>query len=137
MSGSTADAEVQLERLKLLFDYTKFHIGLYTTVTAAYLAVMTSDYGKRLFLVPNPWLVWPAVAGFLIAGLAGGIIASSCPHYSRFDTLMTTRIAPYTEGKGFRGETWTYIEHTAFWIGIILAILSVAFAQSVPVKAGG
>jgi hypothetical protein len=137
MNGSgKSEAEIQLEQVKLLFDYTKFHIGLYTTVTAAYIAVMASDYGKSFFLVPNRGLVWSAVIMFLVAGLSGGIIASSCPHYPRFDTLMATRISPYTEGKGFTGRTWTYIEHTSFWIGIILAILSVAFAQSVGTKAG-
>jgi uncharacterized integral membrane protein len=131
-----SEAEIQFEQVKLLFDYTKFHIGLYTTVTAAYIAVMTSDYGKRSFFVPHSWLVWPAVVMFLLAGLAGGIIASSCPHCPRFDKLMTAKIAPYMDGKGFSGRTWTYIEHTAFWLGIILAILSFAFAKAVPGKPG-
>lgn len=126
------DAEVQLEQIKLLFDYTKFHIGLYTTVTAGYIAVMASDYGRQFFLQPSPCLVWGAVVMFMVAGLAGGIIASSCPHYPRLDSLMAARIAPYTDGKGLTGRTWTYVEHTAFWVGILLAILSVAFADSVP-----
>ena len=129
-----SEAEIQLEQVKLLFDYTKFHIGLYTTVTAAYIAVMASDYGKRVFFVPDRRLVWSAVVMFLVAGFAGGIIASSCPHYPRLDALMAAKIAPFTDRRGFTGRTWTYIEHTAFWVGIILAILSFACAQPVPVK---
>jgi len=34
-----------IEQFKLLFDYTKFHIGLYTTLAAAYIALMASEYG--------------------------------------------------------------------------------------------
>ena len=37
------DGDVQLEQLKLLYGYTKFHIGLYTTLTTAYIALMISD----------------------------------------------------------------------------------------------
>src|SRR5262249_26092041 len=98
MNGtSKSEAEIQLEQLKLLFDYTKFHIGLYTTLTAAYIALITSEYGKK-FLVPNRVFVWSAVVMFLVAGLAGGIIASnSCPHYARLDTLMNKRLLPYTD----------------------------------------
>jgi hypothetical protein len=106
-----------------LFDYTKFHIGLYTTLAAAYIALMTSAYGEK-FLIPNLNLVLVAVAMFVLAGFAGGIIASSCTHYWSFDTLMTRRIFPFIDGWGFRGITWTRIEHTAFWIGIGAAIFS-------------
>src|SRR5262245_55985318 len=65
---STTSPETQdLEQLKLLFDYTKFHIGLYTTLAAAYIGWMTSDYGKK-FLTPNKLWVVLAIAAFLIAG---------------------------------------------------------------------
>lgn len=84
MSNSMSVEETQqLDQLKLLFDYTKFHIGLYTTLTAAYIALMTSDYGKK-FSTPNMYQVLGAVVMFLVAGFAGGIIASSCTHYASF-----------------------------------------------------
>src|SRR5947207_1313893 len=124
------EAESEFEQLKLLFEYTKFHIGVYITLTGAYVALMMSEYGKHFF-APNKEFAWFAVFMFMVAGLAGGTIASSCPHYAGLNKLMKTRIAPYTEGWGFTGRMWTYIEHTAFWIGIILAVLSFLLAHRI------
>jgi hypothetical protein len=114
------------ERLKTLFDYTKFHIGLYTTVGAAYIALMTSDYGKK-FLTPNKPLVILAVIALLIAGMAGGIIASSCCHETDFDKFMKTHLTPFAKEERLWAPTarhWTNIEHGAFWVAIIVAVLS-------------
>ena len=130
VAGMSADQTKELEQLKLLFDYTKFHIGLYITLAGAYIALMSSDYGKRLFS-PNK-LAGVAVVAFLITGLAGGIIASSCSHHTSFTKLMATKIAPFFK-REFpcplipNGHGWANIEHTAFWVGIVAAVLSFGF----------
>src|ERR1700733_11888953 len=63
--------------LEMLFDYTKFHIGLYLTLTASYIAVASIKIGESFAVTINHRLMWPAVVCFMIAGLAGGVIASS------------------------------------------------------------
>ena len=46
VAAATSLATAKLKSLELLFDYTKFHIGLYLTVTAGYLAVATVKTGE-------------------------------------------------------------------------------------------
>jgi hypothetical protein len=132
----SADDTKQLEQLKLLFDYTKFHIGLYTTLAAAYIALMTSEYGKRL-LAPDTRLVLAAVVILGIAGFAGGIIASSCTYYPSFNQLMERRLFPFRDGWGLKGVTWTRIEHTAFWValGAILASFFIPYQSNLSLEA--
>ena len=123
---NSSEHDPELKQLERLFDYTKFHIGLYTTLGAAYIAFMTSDYGKKFF-IPNPRWVILAVVALLVAGFAGGIIASSCSHYTSFKTLMDNPLRPFKDTKSKlwpTGRTWAGIEHGAFWFGIGFAILS-------------
>jgi hypothetical protein len=115
MADSTEFAHVQL-----LFEYTKFHIGVYTTLTAALIALMNSSLGKRVQL-PS-WLVWTAVAFVSLAGLAGGVVASSLPWVDSLDAFKMAKIGPYNS-ELFTGLMWTWLEHTFFWLGIV-SILS-------------
>jgi len=120
-----ASEGADLKSLELLFDYTKFHIGFYLTLAVSYIAVATLKVGDKFILeVDRRWL-WAAVIAIALAGFSGGVIASSitqceCRSSARF---LTQDIGPY----GFRwgpAQWWTYFEHTAFWIGIICALLS-------------
>ena len=134
-TAMSAQETKKIEQFKLLFDYTKFHIGLYTTLAAAYIALMASEYGKRI-LAPNILWVVAAVAAFVIAGGAGGTIASSCTrlvglHFE--GDPLEQKVFPYRTVKskwrfpGWKVNTWARIEHTAFWIGLVCVIASVAF----------
>jgi hypothetical protein len=65
------------EQLKLLFDYTKFHIGLYTTLGGALIAGLSSQFAHdsqwcRLF-------IGASLISLFVAGLAAGIVAASLP----------------------------------------------------------
>jgi hypothetical protein len=120
-SGPPREEGAGLEQLKLLFDYTKFHIGLYTTIATIFAAAIASE--KSVFKFHGGLLSLSIIfIGF--AGLAGGIIASSCSQFTNRHDLWTTEIGPFRLGC-LKGECWTYIEHTCFWIAIIAAVLSV------------
>jgi hypothetical protein len=115
--------------LELLFDYTKFHIGVYLTLAAAYITLATSKIGDTLPKL-NPYFVWPAVIFIIIAGFAGGVIASSitqcgCTTVADFLNQST---GPW-DTHLLTGWWWTYIEHTTFWIGIVCVVLSFAFSE--------
>jgi hypothetical protein len=112
----------ELEQLKLLFDYTKFHIGLYTTVATIFGGlVAASDKVPFKF---HPTLLLSAVGFICIAGIAGGTIASSIPGYSSYKEFWNAPIAPF-KFKGMKAEYWTYVEHGAFWIAVVLALASI------------
>jgi hypothetical protein len=124
---ATTLANSEQKSLELLFDYTKFHIGVYLTLTASFLTAATANINDKKLLDLNLWLVWPAVIAFVIAGFAGGVIASSITQHVGGDSLdfLDKDIGPANLKKiYFKGIYWTYIEHTSFWIGLLMATLS-------------
>ena len=119
-----SDGQKSLDRL---FDYTKFHIGLYLTLTASYVAVASiKGQDSKLMLELAPTWFWAAVLCFMLAGLAGGVIASSVTQTAARSTasFLTEEIGPWSL-KLLQARTWTWIEHTAFWAGLVFALLSV------------
>ncbi|TMG73557.1 MAG: hypothetical protein E6H80_09600, partial [Betaproteobacteria bacterium] len=62
--------EANLKKLELLYDYTKFHIGLYLILTSGYITLATSKIGRKDALpLLQPALVWIAVVLFMVAGI--------------------------------------------------------------------
>ncbi len=124
----TADLAAEQKSLEMLFDYTKFHIGLYLTLTASYIAVISANINtKPLVLLRHDLLFWVAVACFMLAGLAGGVIASSITQTSARSAgeFLAHRIGPWEwKGLHFEARKWTWLEHTSFWIGLIAAVFS-------------
>ena len=126
-AGAASLAAAKQKSLDTLFDYTKFHIGLYLTLTASYLTAKSANIGGEPVLSLNPWLAWPAVAAFMLAGLAGGVIASSITQRVGGSSIefLADPIGPWDWKRiHFRARTWTYIEHTSFWVGLLLAVFS-------------
>jgi hypothetical protein len=114
--------DAELEKLKLLFDYAKFHIGLYTTVATISGGLFAA--GDKIPLKFHPQMLLTSVILMCTAGWAGGTIASSLPGYSSDTTFWNVPIGPMGL-RGFRAEYWTYIEHMAFWLAVVLALLSI------------
>ncbi len=81
MPGSSLTVAVlkaaDLKGLELLFDYTKFHIGVYLTMASAFITIASLKKGENFVLELRTLPVWLAVGSFFIAGLSGGIIVSS------------------------------------------------------------
>ncbi|BDC46000.1 hypothetical protein PTKU15_92970 [Paraburkholderia terrae] len=126
----TAAEGARQKSLELLYDYTKFHIGVYLTLTTAYLAAATAKFGDQPLLHLRPWLFWIAVLTFMVAGLAGGVIVSSITQTPARSSreFLRERIGPWElTWLRRRALTWTWIEHTSFWVGLIIAALSLAF----------
>ena len=118
------------KQLELLFEYTKFHIGLYLTLAAAYITIGTAGVGKLPKL--NHYFVWLGVVSIAIAGFAGGVIASSITQTTKSNVseFLEDPTGPWCL-KSLKGLTWTYIEHTMFWVGVICVILSFAFPETI------
>jgi hypothetical protein len=132
--GHTAkedDVDANLKKLELLYDYTKFHIGLYLILASAYITLATSKIGRKDILpILQPALVWIAVGFFMVAGIAGGVVASgvSQSRSNSAEDFLREKIGPWSTTL-FPGRVWVYVEHTAFWLGLIFAVLSFVFSK--------
>ena len=109
-------------QLKNLFEYTKFHIGVYISITSAILAGISFDHFNRCFFIP--------ILAFVVAGMCGGAIGSSIPFYEKLKS-------DENQSNGFIDAKWiiTYklwiiIEHAAFWIGVVLFLLVLFFSEN-------
>jgi hypothetical protein len=107
------------EQLKTLFDYTKFHIGMYTTLVAAIVGVFANDSWAHDYAKMTPFIMGTVVC-FLIAGAAGGLIASAIPFYSSFNDFENAKLGPWRM-QWIPAIICTHVEHTAFWAGCAIA----------------
>ena len=113
--------EKDYERVKLLFEYTKFHIGVYLSL--ATLLVGIFGLNNKIRPAFSASLLMVSVGMIVVAGLAGGVIVSRLTQVTTYDEFWSDPTGPWRL-QCFRGEGWTYIEHTAFWIGLVGAILA-------------
>jgi hypothetical protein len=126
-----ADSKTDFEQLKLLFEYTKFHIGLYTTLLTGLVALLSLGHKN----VPQHF-VWPlriTAICFVLAGFAGGVICGNIPEHKSFTELWDKPIGFW--GLGIMPtKCWAMLEHTAFWVGIISALVALLIVK--PTTAG-
>jgi hypothetical protein len=128
---ASQQTDQQIDQVKLIYDYAKFHIGLYATVNTALVAVLSfadknfKEHYRGLFLI--------IFLCFLAAGIGGGLVASHIV-YSQWDAQNVGKLL-----KGFFQPTlsspfkWTkfkwfiFLEHYAFWLGILVGLIGVAY----------
>lgn len=116
-----ADTNFNVARL---YDYTKFHIGLYSTLVAGLLAFVKFMNDKvsfsELFLV--------TAVLFSLAGACGGLICTTCTYVTSKDQVVSGDKPVSIWGRKFltfKLKTLTNWEHAFFWIGIVWAFGSV------------
>ena len=107
-----------LEQVKLLFDYTKFHLTGYTTIAALLTAIVASPHLRvTLFADPLP----AAVLAIVAAGWAAGVVAASMPECTNRLEFWEWRTGPY-DREMMTIRSWTYLEHTSFWLAVLLVL---------------
>jgi len=112
-------ADENTEQVKLLFDYTKFHIGLYSTFASAVLALLAGAFADG-WVICRTLLAW-SLLPIAVAGLAGGVIASSLPHMFGAKDIREETIGPLTFETMGKLKSWTYVEHVSFWLAFLMA----------------
>ena len=67
------------KRLARLYDYTKFHIGIYLSAAAGLVTLLASkDAGWVIAtLIGNQYLLYAAFVSLILAGMCGGMVATS------------------------------------------------------------
>jgi len=121
--------EAPSDQLKLLSDYTLFHIGMYTTLIAALTSV--AHFGHKRVSDGLRICIAATVVCFVIAGAAGGAIASNIPNYANFSTYAADHLNVFGV-RPFTYWIWAHIEHGAFWLGLWISVLGLLFAERKP-----
>ncbi len=115
------------KRLERLYDYTKFHIGIYLSAAAGLTGLLGSivnqSNGQFLFdLVGAPPLLALALVFMVLAGACGGVVATSITESETFDDFWTRKQGPAWWRTGPVGATWVAAEHICFWLSLLFSI---------------
>lgn len=113
------------DRLKALFDYTKFHIGLYSSLCTLLVAVVGIDAIKDEAGPTLPWFLLATLVCFAIAGLFGGLVGSSIPGFKTWEEFSKAKLGPWFLPEVLPAPWAASAEHTAFWIGTVTAVAGV------------
>jgi ABC-type multidrug transport system fused ATPase/permease subunit len=116
--------EVMENQLKWLMDYTLFHIGAYITLSTLLVGLLGLEGFKQRVSTMKPFLMTTLFL-FIVAGLCGGVVASSIPYFATFNDFKVALIGPSIGIFMWPLETWTMIEHLAFWVGVAIAFVGV------------
>lgn len=120
-----------LEKIKIVYDYAKFHIGLYTGVVAASIGI--GKLGGDEFMANIPALKVPAAIGIacvVVAGICGAMVAVHVPQYLdlKYDQFMKQRLkAAFVIQMPVKD--WLSLEHKSFWGGLFIILGVGAFAM--------
>jgi hypothetical protein len=117
------------DQIKRLYDYTKFHIGLYAGLMGGLIALIKlGRTGASFFPHQIICSLKVTLFCFTLAGACGGVIGSTISLSQ--DTLENDgkdgRIGPFS-WKWFSAATWAHLEHWFFWIGIIVSVVAVTY----------
>ncbi len=113
------------QRFKTLFDYTKFHIGLYTTLVSLVFVLMGID---ALAECAVKIIRYPLALGILLiagAGACGGLIATHIPirkkqSFSEF--LFEEKVGWHGKEKFFVKRV-IHAEHHFFWAAVLVFLI--------------
>jgi hypothetical protein len=93
---------------------------MYTTLIAGIIGVFSNDSFKDHYTGMLPY-IRASIVLFVVAGMAGGLIASSIPHYATFAEFKKARLGPWST-KLIPAMVCTHIEHSALWLGCAVAV---------------
>ena len=123
MEATAVPVDHNLEQLKLLFDYTKFHIGLYSTIAGVLVAALATKHAETWRIYR--WALASAIVAIVLAGLAGGVVAASLPSMTDTPKFWDASAGPYSSNL-LTIRQWTYVEHTMFWAAVLLVLIAFA-----------
>jgi len=111
---------MDIEQVKLLYDYSKFHIGLYSALIVALIGLAKVG-GRAAIEGPGRVCVYVTAGLFLLAAMAGGTIASTISQNSAA-VVNNEEIGPF-RFRRYTALKWAAIEHSLFWLGVGVAVI--------------
>lgn len=123
-SAKVAESEVKqesLEKVKLLYDYTKFHAGLYSAIAVVLIAGLTSNTSLlRSDSALNRNALF-AIGLYVIAGFISGLVLSNLIHYTEIESFRSARLWLWRL-QTWRYSYWVAVQYACFWIASILIV---------------
>lgn len=133
-SSSVSDSQKTSEdkRLERLYDYTKFHIGIYLSTAAGIATLLGSEktgwFIAALITENNKIPLYFALGLMILAGMCGAVVASSTIEHQKFEDFwhkpQGPQSVPFLRANG---ATWAAWEHFFFWISLLVLSVSVAW----------
>src|SRR6185503_16056930 len=115
-------------------DYTKWHIGIYLSVAGGLTAAVGYIAEKKADAlapyVSSPKVLFASIIAMFLAGICGGVVASSCTGCTTYEELWHERQGPFGL-KFLLGRYWAGLEHFFFWLSAILSMGAVLSSTAV------
>ena len=117
------------ERLARLFEYTKWHLGIYLAIGAA------AASSERIFELAESHAFHIMFWSMVVAGACGAVIATNvitCRTYEELEGVekeKPRKIGPWNLAL-LPYRAWATIEHLAFWFGLLLPGVILLYADS-------
>jgi len=108
------------QQMDRLYDYTKFHIGLYAALMTALIAFLKVGRTTTTPCVVV-WSLKATLVCFALARACGGIIGSTIS-LSEDAIAGDHKIGPFNSG-WWKADWWAHLEHWIFWVGIAVSTL--------------
>ena len=108
--------------LKLLFEYTKFHIGLYTSVIALVVFETIKVTGLTRGIASIGAVLLLFAAGF------GGLIAGNIHRFGTVREFKDAKIGPF-EREWITGKCCEHVEHLCFWVAAAILVFGHIFLR--------
>lgn len=118
--GHLDTAAVESDKIRMLLDYTIFHIGVYISLGTILTTLCSAN---AIHLSFSKKLLVPAIGLIGLAGLAGGVVASSLPEADTLSGFLKSP-AGFWDLNILTGRIWTRVEHSSFWFGLFLGAWS-------------
>jgi hypothetical protein len=126
---------MEIEHIKHIYDYTKFHIGLYFTFLAGLIAFVNFGQGEH-FGEQHRTALLVIIFTLLIGGVAGALVASRIVYgpWQKESFVLENSVfwKKRPSRKSYSTFYWSWadvsliIEHYAFWVTLFIAIVTFA-----------
>jgi hypothetical protein len=119
------------KQLVRLYDYTKFHIGIYLSFAAGIAGLLGTEkadwFVSKLVAVNTKPLAISLIL-MAMAGMCGGIVASSTIECKTFEDFWNKPQGPqFIPCLAFKGRIWAMFEHIFFWLSLLCLAYAVAY----------
>jgi hypothetical protein len=129
----TRPLSMEIEHIKQIYDYTKFHIGLYFTFLAGLIAFVNFGRGEH-FGEQHRGALLAIIFILLVGGVAGALVASRIVYGPwQKDSFAIERSKFWRKRPLKKRDSrfyWSWadvsliIEHYAFWLALSIAIVT-------------
>ena len=114
--------------IERLYDYTRFHVGLYGSLVFGAVALIGIGDGVAL---RDPSVVKAAAVAvfcWVLAGFSGGVILGTLVEFEGDLSEFRDKDFGPGEKEWMKGASWEALEHVSFWIGTVFALIAFGLA---------